>query len=169
MEFSFTNKTVFNSIRYGQIDMESVVWKILSYISEDPNANYVIAVGTDSMTHNHKGTKFAVVITVHREGKGAIFFYKTIKTKPIVSLFEKVDEETKLSVNLANYLLKSLGTIVQEETSHVRVVIHMDVGKNGPTSQFVDYLESYVKGYRYDFAIKPDSYAASTIADMISK
>ena len=160
--------TYFTSITYGKIQMSSVIWKILSYIAQDPRANYEIAVGTDSMTRGNE-TKYAVAITVHREYHGAIFFYKTINERAVKSLDQKLHKETELSMDVAEYLIKALGSRIMNTTSNVHLVIHMDIGENGPTSRLIAELEGWVSAMGYDYRIKPESYASSTIADRISK
>jgi predicted RNase H-related nuclease YkuK (DUF458 family) len=45
----------------------------------------------------------------------------------------------------------------------------MDIGEHGPTSKYIQELEGWVRATGYDYEIKPNSYAASTIADKYSK
>lgn len=167
-KFKLTETTVFNSFTYGQMPMRSVIWKILSFITSDTSAHYEIAVGTDSMTYG-SFTKFAVAITVYKEQKGAIFFYKTLRSKPMRNLKAKLDMETKISLEVADYLIDAFGEEIMNKRSRVHLSIHMDVGENGPTAKFIDDLEGWIKACGYDFCVKPDSYAASTIADRLSK
>ena len=65
--------------------------------------------------------------------------------------------------------LKNHGLDIQDKNSNVHLSIHMDIGKNGPTSKYIQELEGWVKATGYDCEIKPNSYAASTIADKYSK
>ena len=166
--FTVTETTVFNSITYGQLPMRTVIWKILSYMATDPYSNYEIAVGTDSMTRGNN-TKFAIAITVHKEHKGAIFFYKTLDSRPIKNLRQKLDAETQLSITVAGYLIDVLGDEVTNKDNKVHLVIHMDIGEKGPTSALIAELEGWVTALGYDFRIKPDSQASSFIADRYSK
>ena len=164
----FRDNTIFNSVTYGQLPLRSVIWKILSYISSDPEARYRIAVGTDSMTKKKYGTRFAVAITVHKIGKGSIYFYKVINTKPITDLHYKLCKETEMSIQVAEYLTRAFGEVILKEENPVHLVLHMDVGENGQTSNFINELENYVGG-RYTCQIKPDSYASSFVADRYTK
>ena len=47
--------------------------------------------------------------------------------------------------------------------------IHLDIGQNGPTKDLIKELEGWIKAVGYDYEIKPDSYAASFVADKYSK
>ena len=169
MEFKITEQTIFSSKTYGYISMSSVIWKILSYISQDTRANYEIAVGTDSMTFGKKGTKFVVAIAIHKERKGGIYFYKSFSTKRVDDLHQKLGMETQLSLDTADFLIDALGKKLRDKQSCVHLVIHMDIGKNGATSSMIRELSGWVSALGYEYAIKPDSYASSTLADRISK
>ena len=149
--------------------MDSVMWKILSFISQDTYAEYEIAVGTDSMTHGRHNTKFALVISVHKVGKGGIYFFKTFRTGRVDELHQKLTMETQLSVDTADFLIKSLGKRLAHKDSRIHLVIHMDIGENGPTSRLINELGGWVSAMGFEYAIKPDSYASSTLADRASK
>lgn len=47
--------------------------------------------------------------------------------------------------------------------------IHVDAGKNGPTMQLIPELVGWVRACGYEAVTKPQSYAASTLADTRSK
>jgi predicted RNase H-related nuclease YkuK (DUF458 family) len=53
--------------------------------------------------------------------------------------------------------------------SNIHFHIHLDIGKNGPTKELIQELSGWMIALGYDFEIKPDSYAASHIADRYSK
>ena len=58
---------------------------------------------------------------------------------------------------------------IQNKSSNIHLQIHMDIGENGPTKKYIQELEGWVRAVGYDYEIKPNSYAASTIADKYSK
>ena len=150
------------------LSLESVIWKILSFISQNPSDEYEIAVGTDSMTKATE-TKIATAITVHRKGKGAIFFYKVFHHDPIKDLHQKLYTETQYSLDLANFLIDAFGKTVLRNESNIHFVVHLDVGENGPTSKLIQELEGWVNAMGYEAVIKPNSYCSSSCADRISK
>lgn len=47
--------------------------------------------------------------------------------------------------------------------------IHVDAGENGPTMQLIPELVGWVRACGYEAVTKPKSYAASTLADTLSK
>jgi predicted RNase H-related nuclease YkuK (DUF458 family) len=43
--------------------------------------------------------------------------------------------------------------------------IHVDIGKNGETRDLINEVVGMIRGSGYEVKIKPDSYAASKVAD----
>ena len=166
---NISETTYFSSVTYGKLQMRSVIWKILSYIAQDPSSKYEVAIGADSMAKGKHETKFAVAIAIHREHSGAIYFYKKISEKNNNTLQQKLYKETELSLDVADYMVNALGKRILENGSNVHLVIHMDIGENGPTSKLIPELSGWVSAMGYDYKIKPDSYASSTIADRASR
>ena len=66
-------------------------------------------------------------------------------------------------------LIEELLDIDENIFDKMKMSIHLDIGENGPTKSLIRELEGWVTAMGYDYAIKPDSYAASTIADLYSK
>lgn len=81
--------------------------------------------------------------------------------------------ETELSLETAEALL----SIFEKEERYEPLIadcsfsIHIDAGQTdiGKTKALIPELIGWVKACGYDCAIKPDSYAASSVADKISK
>jgi predicted RNase H-related nuclease YkuK (DUF458 family) len=166
----FDKNTDFISPTYGKITFERVAEIIKNYINDDEE--YEIAVGTDSMTHEE--TKFAVAITVHRGHKGGIYFYKTFYHEAFRKnkLFDKLFAEAEISIDIAHKLgdiMKDKGLDVDKTNKKIRFIVHVDVGNYGKTRDYVQALVGMVTSYGYNCEIKPNSYAASSIADRISK
>ena len=127
-EIIFTPDTLLNSVTDKTISFSDAVHKVFNYISEVPDAEYEIAIGTDSMTHDK--TKFVMAITVHRISKGGIFFWKNFYEEKFrkTQLYEKIYTETEISLNAAKLfleLLKKEG--IDIETSNIK--IHFTVKK----------------------------------------
>ena len=51
----------------------------------------------------------------------------------------------------------------------VHFQIHCDIGKSGKTRELIKEIVGWVTSEGYDCLIKPDSYAANSIADKYSK
>jgi len=155
------------SLTYGEVSFEEMVSIIKAYSAEDPNMEFVIAVGTDSQNSNI--TKVPVTVGIHKiinkVGKGGIYFSEIKKVKKISNIRQKIFYETNLSIELA---LK-LNHIFEESNTPHEIEVHVDVGYNGPTSQYVAEIKGWVKACGFECVIKPDSYMASSVANRLSK
>ena len=161
------NGTIFTTGFGKKIPFSDVVNEIEAYVSKEPDNEYKVSIGTDSMTHT--STLFVLAIVVHRVGKGGIFFYKRFHHEYISNLREKLYTETSLSISATELLLEKLFEIDEDIDKKIKLSIHLDIGETGPTKDLIKELEGWVTALGYDYAIKPDAYAASTIADRYSK
>ncbi len=157
---------------YGECDMERVVRIITDYIRlrEKESEGFNLIVGTDSQ--NYDNTKVVVVIAVQNIGHGGIFFYEIRRIKKIKDIRRKLLYETNISLLYADRLLSVLERCRDQEEfkwDKVNFCVHIDAGMNGKTRQLVPELVAWVKATGYDCRIKPDSFAASSIADKLSK
>lgn len=145
---------------------------IANYIAAAPNYEYEITVGTDSQ--NHSRTKIVEVICVHRIGDGGIFFYYVDYVNKIRTLKNKIIEETSRSINNATGLIdevsvKLIDYNIDIDNLKVHFQIHCDIGHYGKTAALIKEITTWVESLGYEAVIKPNSYAASGIADKISK
>ena len=166
------NTKIFHRGNGESITYSEMMKLIADYISKDTNQEYEITVGTDSQ--NHSKTKMVEVIAIHCVGHGGIFFYRIDFIRKIKSLKEKIFEETSRSIQNAHGLLDEVGLIllekgidIEELTLHFK--IPCDIGHYGKPSSLLKEIVSWVHSCRYEAVIKPDSYAASGIANKISK
>ena len=167
-----TEDILFRNMSEQNITFDMMVEKIIDWINQKPEKEYILAIGTDSQTCAE--TKVVLSVTVHRLHNGGIFFLHTIYHRAFQNsqLHQKLYEETQASLDTAEILiekLKNKGLDIQDKNSNIHLSIHMDIGKNGPTNKYIKELEGWVKTTGYDCEIKPNSYAASTIADKYSK
>jgi len=155
------------SLTYGEVSFKEMVSIIKAYSVQDPNTEYVIAVGTDSQNFNY--TKAPVTVGIHKiknkVGKGGIYFFEIKNIKKINNIRQKIFYETNLSIELA---LKLNNTFEESNIPH-EIEVHVDVGYNGPTSQYVAEIKGWVKACGFQCVIKPDSYMASSVANRLSK
>ncbi|MBI2582820.1 ribonuclease H-like YkuK family protein, partial [Candidatus Azambacteria bacterium] len=139
--------------------LPEVVGELRAYMNEVPEASYRVIIGTDS---NHRGVDFVTAIVVHRVGKGGRYFWRReTKTKPFV-LRTRIWEEALMSLHVAQALTAELGA-----ENHVvsKPTIHVDIGENGPTRAMIQEVVGMIRGNGFPVYIKPESYAASTVAD----
>ena len=160
--------------------MAQIKYKIINYLEKlfdfynahKNTSEYVeIAVGSDSQ--NKLDTKMVTVIVIYAEGKGGITFSYSEHLPLIESIREKVDIETGRSLLTATTLIGILESDRRYEELYLNcpISIHVDVGNsvNGKTRDLVNHVIGWVKATGFDCAIKPDSYASSSVADKISK
>ena len=172
MDQKITKDTKFRTGSGDIVTFDEMAERIIAYIKAIPGVNYNIAIGTDSQTYDE--TKVVLAVTVHRVGNGGIFFVKSIYHEAfrITQLQDKLYEETHISLTATEMLFESLldhGFDITDEANNVHLTVHIDVGKNGATKAYISELEGWVRAMGYDTAIKPDSYAASFVADKYSK
>lgn len=148
---------------YGEVTYEKMIEIIKNFIGKSPHSTYNISVGTDSQNFDY--TKTVMVVAVHRVGSGGIFFYDIKKVKKITNISQKLFFETSSSLDIATKLSETL----QREKIDFGISIHVDAGKNGQTSKLIPEIIGWIKACGFDCETKPNSYAASSIADKYSK
>jgi len=121
-----------------------------------------LIIGTDSHAYNSY-TVFTTAIVAHKIGKGATYFYKVNISKEYYELRSRIFKEAQMSIDVANWVLKSL---VDEDFQKIsKIEIHVDIGKKGPTKELIKSITGYITSNGFDVKIKPDSYAATKVAD----
>lgn len=153
---------MFQSPTFGDLELPQVREKILHFLAEDPEPTYRIVIGSDSQPHNGSGVDFVTAIVVHRVGNGGIYFWKRIVNKKHYFLRERMYAEATLSLETAETVVALLH---KDGISKYDVEIHVDIGKYGETREMISEIIGMVRGSGYHVKIKPDSYAASKIAD----
>ncbi|AAK78149.1 hypothetical protein BJV85_003954 [Clostridium acetobutylicum] len=154
-----------HSKTFGDVSIDEMVSRIKEFILKDNNCNYKITIGTDSQNKNL--TKVVVVVAIHRIGSGGIFFYDIKHVHKISNVRQKIYYETALSLELASKVSHAFAEAnIQED-----IEIHADIGSNrkGKTYPLINEITGWITGEGYKYQIKPYSYAASCIADKISK
>jgi predicted RNase H-related nuclease YkuK (DUF458 family) len=162
------NGQFYNPTR-GNLSFQGVVEEIISYISERPEKFYDIIVGCDSSSGQEPD--FPVAIVVLRSGEGGRFFLKKIhyRNKKFYNFKQRILEEVLLSCQLA----LNLREILKEKTlgknfNYQLRYIHADIGENGATREMIKEVIGLIKGNGFEPKIKPESFAASVVADRYS-
>ena len=126
-----------------------------------------VFIGSDSFTSGGK-VCFASTICLHGGHlPSRYFFYKeNEKSKKYNTLVQRITEETRRSIELAELLF------ITHDFDPEIMEVHVDVSpfnaKQG-TSKFSDMLKGYVNGYGFDCKIKPNAWASQSVADKHSK
>jgi predicted RNase H-related nuclease YkuK (DUF458 family) len=155
----------FTSPSVGILSEEELLDNIKHYIQEEPAAEYKVVIGTDSQTTNDK-TLFVTAFIIHRVGKGAKFFFRKWKAKPMRNLRRRIYKETELSLKVLGHL-EEIG--MASMLADWPVEIHLDVGQHGETRRLIQEVVGWVSAVGYKAIIKPYSYGASVVADRYTK
>lgn len=153
---------MFQSPTFGQLELQSVRTHIIDFLAKDPAGTYQLVVGTDSQPHNGSGVDFVTAIVVHHKGHGGIYFWKRIVNKAHYVLRQRMYEEATMSLAMAEEVVALLH---QDGVTKYDVEIHVDIGKFGPTREMISEIIGMIRGSGYRVKMKPDSYAASKVAD----
>ena len=167
MEFEVNNDTVFQDADHKPMKLSEIIKYIQTEVYSNNRYQYRISIGTDSMTC--RDTVFVLCIVLYKVGRGGVYFYKKFTHPRIENLRTKLYNETQLSLSTADIIIEDILEKDESLYNKINFSIHLDIGENGPTKDLIRELEGWVTAMGYDYAIKPDSYAASTIANMHSK
>ena len=151
------------SITYGEVSFNRMCRLIKDYMLKDRDKQFCITVGTDSQ--NFDITKIVVVVAVWKVGNGGIFFYDLRKVSKINNIRQKIFFETSLSLEMA----RKLAITLENEAIKCDIDIHVDAGDDGPSSKMIPEIVGWVKSCGFECKTKPESYAASSIANRYSK
>jgi predicted RNase H-related nuclease YkuK (DUF458 family) len=159
-------KNGFVSPTKGALSVSRMIEEIAGFVHEDPSSFYRLVIGTDSQAKKINGVArvdYVTAIVVHRQGRGARYFWKKEKVKKRIFLREKIYAETLRSLETAEKLVPSLREAVSPAKYDLE--IHIDVGALGPTRDMIKEVVGMVTGSGYRAKTKPQSWAASTVAD----
>jgi len=152
----------------GNMLLKGVIEEMAGYMSEKPEKFYDIIVGCDSSSGENP--YFPVAVVILRKGEGGRFFLKKVNypQKKFYNWKERVLEEVLLSCQLAlilrekiNHKINSLSNTFNYQFRY----IHADVGENGQTRDMIREVVGLIRGNGFEPKIKPESYAASSVAD----
>ena len=156
-----SNSKFFN-ILGAELSLGEVVRAIYDFVNLKPKRKYKIIIGTDSSARNE--VALITAITIWRVGNGGIHFWTKSEVMKFHGLRERIYKEAIQSITLAQELRGRLKEKLGDEFFWDDQ-IHIDVGENGPTREFIDGVVGMVKGYGFDVQIKPNAFGASAVAD----
>ena len=152
--------------RFNGDNIEDLGNIILSDVANSDSEDLEFYIGGDSQYNNGK-VKFTVAIIMIKKGKGGRGYYKNvIPLQTTMTLPQRLFMETFKAVKVAlwlNPLLESIGYKVNE--------IHTDLNPNPkhPSYEMVYTCLGYIKGMGFEGKAKPNSWAASSVADYKTK
>ena len=139
-----------------------MVQEITRFMTEDKNRHYKIVIGSDSEGHNEEVVDFVTAIVVHRVGNGGRYFWRRVELPKFYTLRDRIIREVLLSLEAAKETLIVLKTF---EVPQFDFEIHVDIGENGQSKSMMQEVIGMVRAYNFEARTKPESYAASKVAD----
>ncbi len=154
----------------GRVSMDDIA-SIIRQKVLDGHGEFNVMIGTDSQ--NFDQTKMVMVIALHNVGHGGIFFYEVSRVRRIENVKEKLFFETTLSLQCAGQLMEAFERLKEttgfDYEKSLNFSIHVDAGYNGPSCQVIPEVVGWIRACGYNAVVKPESYAACSIANKYSK
>ena len=156
-------ETRFNSSLGLQLTTSQIVETMINFMREDEKRTYKVIIGSDSEARANKTADFVSAIVIHRVGNGGRYFWRrTLMHKKFHTLRDRILEEVLLSLKVAEEFLSATK---QFDVPKFSFEIHIDVGENGATRDMIQELVGMIRANNYEAKTKPESYAASKVAD----
>jgi predicted RNase H-related nuclease YkuK (DUF458 family) len=145
-----------------RLTIPEVVQEILNFMGSDLTRKYKVTIGTDSQLLSTKNADFVNAVVVHRIGNGGRYFYRRFELGKFHTLRDRMIREALISLEVAQNLLDELKKFPLPE---FEFEIHADIGTNGPTKAVIQEIVGMIRANNFAVKIKPDSYAATNVAD----
>ena len=154
---------LFTTCNGEKIGLAEIVGEVEKFIAADPNRSYKLFVGTDSEKNGGGATEFVTAIVIYRVGNGGRYFWRRMEIGPFYTLRDRIIQEVMFSLEAGKDLLKALER--SASPGEFRVEIHADIGENGETRTMIQEVIGMIRAYNFEPKTKPESYAASSVAD----
>lgn len=157
----------FQNPTLGELVFAEVVEEVVNFMRLQSGARYRVMIGSDS---NGNGLLDLVsVVAIHRVGNGGRYFWCRLVRKNIQTLRQKIYAEVEASLNLAVQFLPAFRAALRKlelsQEMPFDFEIHVDVGRAGETRDLIHEVTGMVRGYGYEVYVKPESAAATSMAD----
>lgn len=141
---------------------DEVASAVRAFMEIDKDRKYVITIGTDSEQRSGANADFVTAIVVHRVGNGARYFWRRMKIENLHTMRDRILREVMTSLDTAKLILSELDRL---DIPDFGFEIHVDIGENGETKKMIQELVGIIRANNFDAKTKPESYAASSVAD----
>jgi len=145
-----------------RLSAPAVVGEIVSFMRADAKRRYRVTIGTDSLLFSNKNADFVTAIAVHRIGNGGRYFWRRFELGKFHTLRDRMIREVLVSLDVAKEVLLELK---KSELPDFDFEIHADIGPNGPTNAVIQEIVGMVRANNFEVKTKPESYAATNVAD----
>jgi predicted RNase H-related nuclease YkuK (DUF458 family) len=143
---------------------EKISFKEICVILENvaSSKKHKVIIGSDSVKlgYDFVFAKAICVLNSDYYDKRYFYFRSKIKNDLYLDLSNRLLKETTDSIELA--------LEIKEMFKHINIEIHADVNpdKLHQSSRYKNMISGYIRGCGFDFKIKPESFVASSIADL---
>ncbi len=163
----YMEDTLFHTANGTQLTLQAVVSEIIKFMCTETHRAYTITLGTDSLQGRGGHADFVTAIVIHRIGGGGRYFWHRTELEHIHSLRYRMTQEVLMSLEAAkNFLhLLELAVATGIDIPQYKIEIHVDVGENGETRTMIQELVGMIRANNFEAKTKPESYAASCVAD----
>lgn len=140
------------------------------YLTDWMNNEYnnKLIVGCDSIQQGPK-TVYISTVVLYNEGHGGNILYMQdeVKRIPDSQRFDRLFKEVLKASALAQYIQK----VLEENKKYIPITVHIDINskENTGSNNVYDAGVGMIKSLGFECFGKPDSWAASHVADMIAK
>lgn len=145
-----------------QLSISEIIKEIKNFMKEDGGRQYKIIVGTDSERTPQNSADFVTALVVYRVGNGGRYFWRRQKIGNIYNLHDRIIREVLISLEAAKKLLNELQ---KNKMANFDFEIHADVGEKGETKKLIQEVVGIIRANNFEVKTKPESYAASNVAD----
>lgn len=156
-----TQELLHNSLGL-QLTVPEVVHEIIGFMRAEPARRYKVTIGTDSELRAGKKADFVTAVVVHRVGNGGRYFWRRFELGRFHNLRDRIIKEVMISIDIAR---ETLAELEKFSLPDFDFEIHIDVGENGPTKAMIQEVVGLVRAMNFEPKTKPESYAASNVAD----
>jgi len=151
----------------GEVFFSQVISQVIDFMIAEPRMHYRVMIGSDS--NGTSSLDVVSVVAIHRVGHGGRYFWTRNSVVGIKTLRQKIYAEVQASLDLATLFLPAFRAALEAQGSASEVPfdfqIHIDVGDQGETRSLVHEVTGMVRGYGYEVYVKPESAAATSVAD----
>jgi uncharacterized protein len=160
---------IFKNTCGKRFTFNQMVDAIREWTSKHYDSDFTYMVATDSQVHKVRRkpiwyTTYISVVCVHRIGKGGKLWILEERIDGKIDVLKRLMKETQMSIDLM--------TKISESSLADRLddfCVHIDVGHEGKSKSVVDACMGWVTGMGFNAKVKPESYAAYSVADHYSK
>jgi len=165
MDIGETEKIEFKDAFGTNVSIEEVVAQIIEFSKAAPQYKYEVVVGTDSEAVNDRKSDLVTAIVVRRVGNGGRYFWRRFSGGPFHTLRNRIIEEVMTSLRAAQAVLKAMSEALTGTAMIFHFEVHADIGEEGQTKEMIQEVTGMIRAHNLDFCVKPNSYAASSVAD----